>query len=140
VGVANPTAGTIVGLAYGAFGKLASLDKDDRLGTLELIVPASGPGMEERSWNFKRGGWWSSWNYTVVYRITRTVDTVSPPPPPPSCQQLRDQIAAARARLQQIEEVLAGDLDLQERRALLAQRARILDRIAQAEAQLQTCQ
>ncbi len=65
-------------LKYGVtgFGFFASLDGDDQLGELTLNIPASGPSIEEKTWNFsKNASWWnpgySTWNYTVYYRITR---------------------------------------------------------------------
>ncbi len=69
------TAGTILKFAVKGFGTLASLDKDDHLGTLELNVPVSGPEIEEKEWKFSKKDWtgYSSWNYIVRYRITRTV-------------------------------------------------------------------
>lgn len=67
-------AGTILGLAVGAFDAFASLDKDDDLGTIELNVPASGSSVEEKEWRFSEEGdifGYSSWDYTVRYRIIR---------------------------------------------------------------------
>ncbi len=74
-------AGTIIDYAVKGFGFFASLDKDDNLGTLELNVPASGPSVEEKEWTFSKKDWsgYSSWNYTVRYRITR--DKVEVPAP-----------------------------------------------------------
>jgi hypothetical protein len=69
-------AGEVLGWATKAFGILASLDKDDELGTIELNVPVQGPSVEEKVWKFKKEGsifnpGVSTWNYSVVYRITR---------------------------------------------------------------------
>ena len=70
-------AGEILNLATKAFGFLASLDKDDHLGTIELNVPAQGSSVEEKVWEFYKKGpiGFSTWNYTVVYRITREADS-----------------------------------------------------------------
>ena len=69
-------AGEILGYATKAFGFFASLDKDDQLGTTELNVSAQGPSVEELPWKFSKKGSFlnpgiSTWNYTIVYRITR---------------------------------------------------------------------
>ena len=66
-------AGEVLNWATKAFGILASLDQDDKLGSIELNVPAQGPIVEEQTWNFQRKGSLgiSTWNYSVVYRITR---------------------------------------------------------------------
>jgi hypothetical protein len=72
----NPGAVTAGGILKGAvttWSELARLDLDDNLGSLELTIPASGPGAESKSWDLKKGGWGlSTWNYTIRYRITRT--------------------------------------------------------------------
>lgn len=67
-------AANILKWAVKAFGFFASLDKDDELGKVELNVSASGPNVEEKTWKFSRKDWtgYSSWDYTVRYRITRS--------------------------------------------------------------------
>lgn len=70
-------AGEILGYATKAFGFFASLDKDDELGTIELNVPAQGSSVEEIAWKFQKKGsvfnpGVSTWNYTVVIRVTRS--------------------------------------------------------------------
>jgi len=70
-------AGAVINYAVQGFGFLASLDKDDELGKIELNIPANGPQVENREWKFKKSAsWWnpgiSTWNYTVRYRITRS--------------------------------------------------------------------
>jgi len=49
------------------------LDKDDFLGSLAVDLPLGAPGSEIREWTFnsRSTGWWSSWRYTVRYRVTR---------------------------------------------------------------------
>jgi hypothetical protein len=66
-------AGQILSWGVKGFGFLASLDKDDELGKIELNVSPIGPNVEEKTWKFSRSDWtgYSSWNYTVRYRITR---------------------------------------------------------------------
>ncbi|MEP0885209.1 hypothetical protein NDI49_27030 [Trichocoleus sp. ST-U3] len=76
----DPTAvaaGEILSYATKAFGFFASLDKDDELGTIELNVPAQGTSVEEIGWKFQKKGsvfnpGVSTWNYTVVIRVTRS--------------------------------------------------------------------
>lgn len=75
--VSNPIgwgvlAATVIGAAA-AGGLILALagDKDDRLGELRDIIPATGPGFEDRNWSFRQSGWYSGWNYTVHYRISR---------------------------------------------------------------------
>ncbi|PSB29180.1 hypothetical protein C7B69_09445 [filamentous cyanobacterium Phorm 46] len=67
-------AGTILSAAVTGSGWLATLDKDYLLGTTELEISATGPSMEERSWvmSKKGGSGWSTWDYTLRYRITRS--------------------------------------------------------------------
>lgn len=72
-------AGTIIPIATRAFGKLVALDKDDQLGTLALDLPVATltTGSTDHSWVIK-GRWgggflgFSTWEYVVRYRITRT--------------------------------------------------------------------
>ncbi len=67
------TAGAVLSAATQGVGLLASLDKDDLLGTTELEISATGPAFEERSWLMvEKGIGWSTWNYTVRYRIQRS--------------------------------------------------------------------
>lgn len=71
------TAAAILQFGVKGFGFFASLDRDDELGKLELNVSASGPAVEERTWKFRKTSsfWnpgWSTWDYTVRYRITRS--------------------------------------------------------------------
>ena len=67
-------AGVILSAATKGVGILASLDKDDLLGSTELEISATGPAFEERSWLMKKTGsiGWSTWDYTVKYRISRS--------------------------------------------------------------------
>lgn len=72
-GPTGVTAGKILSVATQGVGLLASLDKDDLLGTTELEISATGPAFEERSWLMKEKGLgWSTWDYTVRYRISRS--------------------------------------------------------------------
>jgi hypothetical protein len=73
-GPTGVTAGKILSVATQGVGLLASLDKDDLLGTTELEISATGPAFEERSWLLKKTGGigWSTWDYTVRYRISRS--------------------------------------------------------------------
>jgi hypothetical protein len=66
-------AGTILKYAAPVFDKIASMDKDDLLGKIELNVAATGPSVEDLEWRFRRKDvtGYSSWDYTVRYRITR---------------------------------------------------------------------
>ncbi|MEG4301188.1 hypothetical protein [Microcoleus sp. D3_18a_C4] len=67
------TAGTILSVATKAVGIFAGLDKDDLLGATELEISATGPAFEERSWLMKEKGLgWSTWDYKVRYRISRS--------------------------------------------------------------------
>lgn len=70
---AGAIADKVAKIATDAFGKLANLDKDDSLGTMKVVVPAAGPAVEERQAQFKHSDiwWYSDWDYTVNYRITR---------------------------------------------------------------------
>jgi hypothetical protein len=59
-------------LVAGGFILIAANDKDDQLGVLNVLVPAVGAAEEVWPWRFSHaGGWWSSWDYTVRYRIRR---------------------------------------------------------------------
>ncbi len=69
-------AATILDYGFKAFSAISFLDEDDELGKLELNVSALGPNVEEKTWRFRRTAsiWnpgWSTWDYTVRYRITR---------------------------------------------------------------------
>ncbi len=68
------TAATILNYGFQAFSTISSLDKDDQLGKFELNVSPIGPNVEEKTWKFKKSDWtgYSSWDYTVRYRITRS--------------------------------------------------------------------
>jgi hypothetical protein len=67
------TAAAILSAATKGVGILASLDQDDLLGSTELEISATGPAFEERSFLMKEGGiGWSTWDYTVRYRIQRS--------------------------------------------------------------------
>ncbi|MEG3923657.1 MULTISPECIES: hypothetical protein [unclassified Microcoleus] len=67
-------AGTVLAAATKAVGLFANLDKDDLLDTTELEISATGSSREERSWVMKKkdGINWSTWDYTLRYRITRS--------------------------------------------------------------------
>jgi hypothetical protein len=73
-GPAGVTAGAILGAATTVGGILSSLDKDDLLGTTQLEISPTGPAFEERRWLMKKTGsiGWSTWDYTVRYRIQRS--------------------------------------------------------------------
>ncbi len=69
------TAATILDYGTKGFGFLASLDKDDKLGKLELNISPIGPDVEIKTWRFRKTGsflGYSTWDYTVQYRITRS--------------------------------------------------------------------
>ena len=67
-------AGWILQIAVQAWDLVASADKDDELGRIELNLPADGPAQETMEWKFehKDSIGFSSWEYTVKYRINRT--------------------------------------------------------------------
>jgi hypothetical protein len=67
-------AAVILGAGLIGFNIGAYLDKDDELGKLELNVSPIGPNVEEKTWRFRKSDWtgYSSWDYTVRYRITRS--------------------------------------------------------------------
>ncbi len=67
-------AAKILQAAYAVFSAVAKFDEDDKLGEVELDIPAKGPAEEEKTWVLKKGepGEYSSWNYVVRYKITRT--------------------------------------------------------------------
>ena len=72
-GPQGATAGMILGAVTQGVDFFSSLDKDDLLGSTELEISATEPEFEERSWVMKAGGTgWSTWNYTVRYRISRS--------------------------------------------------------------------
>jgi hypothetical protein len=64
-------AGVGTGLALGGFYLAMGSDKDDQLGLFQELIPVSGPAVEERYWNMKQDGWYSSWDYQVHLRIRR---------------------------------------------------------------------
>jgi hypothetical protein len=76
VGFAGPngkTAGAVLLAAFEVYSGLASMDRDDHLGTIVLNIPADGPANENKKWRMKvRGIGISTWDYTVTYRIVRT--------------------------------------------------------------------
>lgn len=68
-------AGQILQKATSGIGILASFDKDDELGATELEISATGPANEIREWKMSKADsfmGWSSWDYTVRYRISRS--------------------------------------------------------------------
>jgi hypothetical protein len=67
------TAGQIIKWGYAVANLFARLDKDDKLGTIELNIPARGPEYEKKVWRFAKGDGndYSSWDYTVDIDITR---------------------------------------------------------------------
>jgi hypothetical protein len=72
-GPQGATAGAILTIATQGIGLLAESDKDDLLGSTLLEISTTGPAFEERSWLMKEGGLgWSTWDYTVRYRIQRS--------------------------------------------------------------------
>lgn len=66
-------AGWVLMAAVAAWDLIASADKDDELGRIELDIPADGSGEEVKEWKFehKDSTGFSSWDYTVKYRIVR---------------------------------------------------------------------
>jgi len=66
-------AGWILKLAVAAWDLIASTDKDDELGRIELNVATEGPEEEVKEWKFSRKDitGYSSWDYVVKYRIVR---------------------------------------------------------------------
>ena len=73
-GPQGATAGAILGAVTKGVGFFSSLDKDDLLGSTELEISPTGPAFEERSWLMKKTGsiGWSTWDYKVRYRISRS--------------------------------------------------------------------
>lgn len=68
-------AGKVLSVATSGVGLLASLDKDDLLGATELEISATGPAYEVREWKMSQKNsfaGWSSWDYTLCYRISRS--------------------------------------------------------------------
>jgi hypothetical protein len=74
------TAGTVIKVAFEVYDEVSSLDKDDCLGTTQLKVPADGAKEEVRRWRMVEGGLgFSTWKYSVTYKIVRTkVNGVQP--------------------------------------------------------------
>lgn len=74
VGPEGVMAGKILAIATAAAGILSSLDRDDLLGATELEISSIGPSLEEREWRMskKGGGGWSTWDYSLRYRISRS--------------------------------------------------------------------
>lgn len=73
VGPEGVIAGKILGIATAAVGILSSLDRDDLLGATELEISSIGPSYEVREWRMKEGGMgWSTWDYSLRYRISRS--------------------------------------------------------------------
>jgi hypothetical protein len=68
------TAGMILSAVTKGVGFFSNLDKDDLLGSTELEISATGPRLEEQSWLMQEKGviGWSTWEYRVRYRITRS--------------------------------------------------------------------
>lgn len=71
-------AGGILQFATKAVGGIMKLDKDDKLGTLEENKSVRSLAREKtENWNFSKKPknrfkrWWSSWDYTVRYKITK---------------------------------------------------------------------
>jgi hypothetical protein len=72
-GPKGATAAKILSAVTTGVDFFSSLDKDDLLGSTVLEISATGPAFEERSWLMKEGGLgWSTWDYTVRYRIQRS--------------------------------------------------------------------
>lgn len=66
-------AGAVLKAAFEVYNGIASLDKDDVLDEIELNIPADGPAEETKEWKkVERGIGFSTWDYTVRYRIVRT--------------------------------------------------------------------
>ncbi len=66
-------AGIILQYGYKAFDLIASADKDDKLGSIELNINADGPQNESRFWPFWRKDrtGFSNWSYSVDLEIVR---------------------------------------------------------------------
>lgn len=84
-------AGVATGLTVGGFYLLVGSDKDDQLGSANIVIPVKGYADELQSWSFSHhhGGylpwelvedWYSDWSYTVSYRIHRVGTNVVPYP------------------------------------------------------------
>ena len=70
------TAAAILRGTVRAIGFFASMDKDDSLGTMSVVIPVGAPGTAIREWRCRGqryGGLlgWSRWDYTIRYRITQ---------------------------------------------------------------------
>jgi hypothetical protein len=71
-GEAGPIIAGILKAVYTVGDLLAQADKDDKLGEVQLNIPADGPPEEVKEWNFEEGGiGYSTWKYKVRYRIVR---------------------------------------------------------------------
>ncbi|MEH2455910.1 hypothetical protein [Nostoc sp.] len=66
---------TILSVATKGVGILNSINKDDLLGATELEISFTEPSHEERAWKMSKkqdSRSWSSWDYTLNYRIIRS--------------------------------------------------------------------
>ncbi len=73
LGPEGETAGKVLRIAFAAYDRISSLDKDDCLGSTQLKIPAKGAKEEIRRWKMVEGGLgFSTWKYTVTYKIVRT--------------------------------------------------------------------
>lgn len=66
-------AGTILSATVGVLGQIMSLDKDDNLGSVQLVISSAGPELEEMTICFSGNliPWYSDWEYRLRYKITR---------------------------------------------------------------------
>jgi hypothetical protein len=71
-GAPKAIVGAITQSVYTVVDLLAQGDKDDRLGALELSIPAEGPPEENKEFTCEEKGiGFSTWKYTLRYRIIR---------------------------------------------------------------------
>ncbi|MDJ1171099.1 hypothetical protein PMG71_16845 [Roseofilum sp. BLCC_M154] len=72
-GSTGAIAGKILSVATTGVGILATMDKDDLLGSAELEIPAIGPSYEILEWKMLETGTigYSTWDYTVRLQISR---------------------------------------------------------------------
>ncbi|MCT7969993.1 hypothetical protein NG799_27135 [Laspinema sp. D1] len=73
------SAGLILSVSTRGIGILQGYDRDDLLGATELEITTTGPSYEEKIWRMskKSSMGWSTWDYTVRYRITRSESPIN---------------------------------------------------------------
>ena len=71
-GEAGAIVAGIIKAVYTVGDLIAQSDKDDKLGELQLSIPADGPAEEVKEWPFEEKGLgFSTWKYKLRYRIVR---------------------------------------------------------------------